>query len=360
MAPGPPAPNARGFGGQPDLRARSPACSRRSSAGACATLGDLARLPRGGRARAAGRARRAPASGGVRRRRSRRSCRRTNAARFVERLELEWPIEGLEPLSFVLARLCDALSAALERADRGAVAVTTTAASRDARRRTSARSICRRRCATRACCARSSCSISSRIRPPAAIDVVDVEAGVAPGAHRAGLAARAHAADRRKISRRSSRASARSWASPASARRRSSTRYDERAVGHDGVQGDGRVRGTLARSISRPLGPWAPGTAGTVSGAATLPFAHRRPRHRRSRRARSACDPSARGLAGGAVRRVRRALAIVGPLVDARSLGLGSRRMGRRTHGPADLSPRPRRVHRGSGRWKLSLTKRWA
>jgi protein ImuB len=45
------------------------------------------------------------------------------AVRFVERLELEWPIEGLEPLSFVLARLCESLSGSLERADRGAVEV---------------------------------------------------------------------------------------------------------------------------------------------------------------------------------------------------------------------------------------------
>ena len=45
--------------------------------------------------------------------------------RFLERLQLDWPIDGLEPLSFVLARQCDALSLALERADRGAVAVTT-------------------------------------------------------------------------------------------------------------------------------------------------------------------------------------------------------------------------------------------
>ncbi len=44
---------------------------------------------------------------------------------FVDRLELEWPIDGLEPLSFVLARQCDRLSARLERADRGAVAVRT-------------------------------------------------------------------------------------------------------------------------------------------------------------------------------------------------------------------------------------------
>lgn len=43
--------------------------------------------------------------------------------RFIERLELEWPIDALEPLSFVFARLLDPLSAALERADRGAAAI---------------------------------------------------------------------------------------------------------------------------------------------------------------------------------------------------------------------------------------------
>jgi protein ImuB len=43
--------------------------------------------------------------------------------RFVESMELEWPIDSLEPLSFVFARLLDLLSAALERADRGAVAI---------------------------------------------------------------------------------------------------------------------------------------------------------------------------------------------------------------------------------------------
>lgn len=43
--------------------------------------------------------------------------------RYVGRLELEWPIATLEPLSFVLARLLEPLSIALERADRGAAAV---------------------------------------------------------------------------------------------------------------------------------------------------------------------------------------------------------------------------------------------
>jgi protein ImuB len=43
--------------------------------------------------------------------------------RFVQSLELEWPIDTLEPLSFVLARLLEPLSQALERADRGAAAL---------------------------------------------------------------------------------------------------------------------------------------------------------------------------------------------------------------------------------------------
>ncbi len=47
------------------------------------------------------------------------------AAPFLERCVLDWPIEGLEPLTFVLARICDALSVSLERADRGAVTLTT-------------------------------------------------------------------------------------------------------------------------------------------------------------------------------------------------------------------------------------------
>jgi hypothetical protein len=45
---------------------------------------------------------------------------------FGARIDLEWPIEGLEPLSFVLARQCEQLATQLERADRGAVAIDTT------------------------------------------------------------------------------------------------------------------------------------------------------------------------------------------------------------------------------------------
>ena len=43
--------------------------------------------------------------------------------RFEESLELEWPIEGLEPLSFVLARLFEPLCERLEQRDRGAIAL---------------------------------------------------------------------------------------------------------------------------------------------------------------------------------------------------------------------------------------------
>ncbi len=40
--------------------------------------------------------------------------------RFEQAMELEWPIEGLEPLAFVLARLIDPLAEHLERRGRGA------------------------------------------------------------------------------------------------------------------------------------------------------------------------------------------------------------------------------------------------
>lgn len=48
-----------------------------------------------------------------------------DAAPFEASLELEWPIEGLEPLSFVLARLLEPLAERLERADRGAAVLST-------------------------------------------------------------------------------------------------------------------------------------------------------------------------------------------------------------------------------------------
>jgi protein ImuB len=44
----------------------------------------------------------------------------TPAERFESTLDLEWPIDGLEPLSFVLTRLLEPLCTRLERRDRGA------------------------------------------------------------------------------------------------------------------------------------------------------------------------------------------------------------------------------------------------
>ena len=118
--------------------------------------------------------------------------------RFEQALDLEWPIEGLEPLSFVLGRLMEPLAAHLERRDRGAAVLhvrlhlVKTMARRA--RCTSGRCSCRRRCATRARCARWRCSISNRIRPPAAIDRVVGGRRSHAGAHRAVLAADASAA----------------------------------------------------------------------------------------------------------------------------------------------------------------------
>jgi len=43
--------------------------------------------------------------------------------RFEQAIDLDWPIEGLEPLSFVLGRLLEPLAAHLERRGRGAAAV---------------------------------------------------------------------------------------------------------------------------------------------------------------------------------------------------------------------------------------------
>ncbi|HTI38095.1 MAG TPA: hypothetical protein VL484_11070 [Vicinamibacterales bacterium] len=87
-----------------------------------ATLADLAALPAGDLSARLGRR-------GVALQQLARGCDPgpfvpdPDVPRFIERLELEWPIAALEPLSFVFARLLDPLSIALERADRGAAAI---------------------------------------------------------------------------------------------------------------------------------------------------------------------------------------------------------------------------------------------
>ncbi len=101
-------------------------------------------------------------------------------ARFIERLELEWPIEGLEPLSFVLARLCDPLSTALERADRGAVTVITRL--RLVTRATYQRTLHWPAPIRDARVLRTLILLDLESHPPtAAIDVVELELGVTPG-----------------------------------------------------------------------------------------------------------------------------------------------------------------------------------
>jgi protein ImuB len=100
--------------------------------------------------------------------------------RFIERVDLDWPIETLEPLSFVLARMFDALSQRLEDADRGAVEITVRLqlVTRQAHERTlhlpapmrDARVL------------RTVVALDLESHPPAAaIDVVEIELGVAPG-----------------------------------------------------------------------------------------------------------------------------------------------------------------------------------
>jgi protein ImuB len=88
------------------------------------TLGDLAALPPADLFERLGEA-------GVRWRRVARGedvrplVRMPEEEPFEQTLVLEWPIEGLEPLSFVIARLLDPLCARLERGDRGAVVLHT-------------------------------------------------------------------------------------------------------------------------------------------------------------------------------------------------------------------------------------------
>jgi len=100
--------------------------------------------------------------------------------RFVERIDLEWPIEGLEPLSFVLARLCDAHAAALERADRGAVEVTTRLTL--VTRTTHERVLHLPSAMREARVLRTLIVLDLESHPPpAGIDAVEVELGVVPG-----------------------------------------------------------------------------------------------------------------------------------------------------------------------------------
>jgi protein ImuB len=102
------------------------------------------------------------------------------APRFLERMVLEWPIEGLQPLTFVLARLCDALALSLERADRGAVTLVTTL--RLVTRETHARTLHLPAPMRDPRVLRTLIALDLESHPPAAgIDIVTIEAEVTPG-----------------------------------------------------------------------------------------------------------------------------------------------------------------------------------
>jgi protein ImuB len=143
-----------------------------------ATLGDLAALPAAGLSSRLGR--RGAAL-------QRLACALdprpfvpdADSPRYQERLELEWPIEGLEPLSFVLARLLEPLSASLERADRGAAAVHLDLRLTD--RSTHARLLQLPAAMRDARVLRTLLLLDLESHPPsAAIDIVAVEADPAP------------------------------------------------------------------------------------------------------------------------------------------------------------------------------------
>jgi protein ImuB len=100
--------------------------------------------------------------------------------RFVESIELEWPIDELEPLSFVFARLLEPLSAALERADRGAAAIRLEL--RLADRRSHVRVLQLPAAMRDARVLRTLLLLDLESHPPpAAIDVVTIEVDPAPG-----------------------------------------------------------------------------------------------------------------------------------------------------------------------------------
>jgi protein ImuB len=144
-----------------------------------ATLGDFARLPRADvRARL----------GAVGARLHQAACGEDDEPlvpdgerpAFIARMELDWPIEGLEPLSFVLARACESLSARLEQADRGAVSLTTRL--RLVTRETHVRTLELPAPMRDARVLRTLVLLDLESHPPgAAIDALEIELGVTPG-----------------------------------------------------------------------------------------------------------------------------------------------------------------------------------
>ena len=99
--------------------------------------------------------------------------------RFIESMALEWPIEALEPLSFVFARLLDPLSAALARADRAAAAVRLDLRLTDRTMHTRLLQLPAAMRDARVLRTLLLLDLESHL-PPAAVDVVTIEADPAP------------------------------------------------------------------------------------------------------------------------------------------------------------------------------------
>jgi protein ImuB len=255
-------------------------------------------------------------------------------ATFAEGQELEWPIEELEPLAFVLSRLCDRLSLALRRADRGAVTIRTSLGlvTRETHERT---------------LHLPSPMAESRILrtlilldleshpPPAAIDVVAIDLEVSPGpiaqgslmiptlpapedlatlvarltalvgASRVGAPVVLDTHDARDVGMAVFRAEGRGLPSEGKRQRAKGKGQGKRGREEGTVQGEGTVREEGATPLS-------PHTFDLPSALCPLPSALRRPALRRFRLPIAArvdvehrmpvrVTPSARGLSGGRV-----------------------------------------------------------
>jgi protein ImuB len=118
-------PRLRGSAGVAEARARYESMIETFARWGVRTLGDLATLPPGQLSARLGQP-------GVRLQRLARGedtgplVPLVPEETFEAHLDLEWPIEGLEPLSFVLGRLLDPVCAHLERRGRAAAVLTTT------------------------------------------------------------------------------------------------------------------------------------------------------------------------------------------------------------------------------------------
>ena len=251
------------------------------------------------------------------------------AESFLERCVLEWPIEGLEPLTFVLSRLCDGLSVSLERADRGAIGVTTRL--KLITRTMHARTLQLPAPMRDAKVLRTLIVLDLESHPPdAGIDEVTVELEVAPGRIVQGSLLDRPLPSPERLSTLTARLGALVGGDRVGAPRLVDS-HDDRAAGLCAFAP--AVMREEPGPVTRAAGRCA------ADGTAPLPLAGAGARHPGAR-------PPGRGGAGRRRaarrphRRPRRSLAIVGSLVGHVAPRLGSRRMGRGTGVRQLLPPR--------------------